>query len=110
MKEQKTDESKSQADSAESAVDDTDSDTVDEYIHPRINQDYTKSESPMSKNDNLHSLAKIVIIPEYWIELLLLLATSVLHDLGLVSPIDQAIVIDGNKICRKCSKTCGELQ
>jgi len=38
------------------------------------------------------------------------LATSVLHDLGLVSPIDRSKVIDRSKIRRERSKTRKELQ
>src|SRR6218665_500307 len=38
------------------------------------------------------------------------LATSVLHDLGLMSPIDRSKVIDRSKIRRECRKNCKELQ
>jgi len=111
MKKQKTDESTSQAYSAKSAEDNTDSDididcaTVDEYI-PESVKTTPKPERRCQKTTNSHYSLKLAIGPESQIDVL---ATLVLHDLGVVSPIDRSKVIDRSKI-RQRKKTPEKLQ
>jgi len=114
MKTQKTDESTSQAYSAKSAEDDTDSDTdtdsatVDEYIPESVKTTPKPERQCQKMTISLPSLAcdrtGVSDRPAA------VLATSVLHDLGVLSPIDRSKVIDRSKIRRECSKTREKLQ
>jgi len=107
MKKQKTDESKSQAGSAKSAEDDTDlldSAAVDEYILESVKTKPKPYRHCQKKTISLPSLAKACDRTEVAGRSAAVLATSVLHDLGLMSPIDRSTVIDRSKIRRERSK------
>jgi hypothetical protein len=113
MKKQKTDQSQSKADSSEDDTDSSDSSTVDEYIPESVKRQKTKPKSDrhcQKMTISLPSLAKACDRTGVSDRSAAVLATSVLHDLGLVSPIDRSKVIDRSKIRRERSKTRDKLQ
>jgi len=116
MRKRKTDgdASKSQADSCESTEYDTDSSdsaTVDEYIlDPESVKTKPKPDRQCNKMTiSLPSLPKACDPTGVLDRSAAVLATSVLHDLGLVSLLDRSKVIDRSKIRRERSKTREEL-
>ena len=117
MKKQKTDgdATKGQADYAESTEYDTDSSdsvTVDEYIRdPESVMTKPKPDRQCKKMTiSQPSLAKACDRTGVSDRSAAVLATSVLHDLGLVSKIDRSKVINRSKIRRERSKTRKELR
>jgi len=116
MKKQKADESTSRAYSAKSAEDntdgdtDTDSATVDEHIPESVKTTPKPERQCQKMTVSLPSRTKACDRTGVSDRLAAVLATSVLHDLGVVSPIDRSKVIDGSKIRRERNKTPEKLQ
>lgn len=118
IKKQKTDESTSQVRSAKSDEVDTDSDTdtnndsvtVEDYIPESLKTTRKLDRECQKMTISLPSLAKACDRTGVSDRSAAVLATSVLHDLGVVSPIDRSKVIDRSKIRRERIKSREKLQ
>src|SRR6218665_2401891 len=108
MKKLNTDESKSQADSDVSAKYDTHS-SNDEYVPEPVKTKPEPDRQIKIMTKSLLSLAKTCDWTGVSDRSAAVLATSVHHDLGLVSPIDQSKVIDRSKIRRERRENRKEL-
>ena len=113
-KKQKTNESKSQIQTTFLQSDDecANHTTDDEYIPPT---DSTKSKKTKRKRNqkltsSLPSLAQACDRNGVSDRLAAVIATSILHNIGIVSPIKLTEVIDQNKISRERKKKRGKLQ
>ncbi len=114
MKKNKTDESKSQTDSAESSESEGDIDSsenvhVDEYVTP-VRTNLKKDHHSRKMTVSLPSLSKACDRAGVLDRAAAILATSVLHDLGLVTLIDRSKIIDRSRIRRERSKIREKLQ
>jgi len=113
IKKQKTNECKSLINSDKNVEDDTDSSdsaTIDDYIPKSLKTKPKPDRQYKKMTISLPSLSKACDRTGVSDRSAAVLATSVLHDRGLVSPIDRSKVIDRSKIRRERSKARKKLQ